>query len=822
MHHGRVLLLVTLFAASGAMAQCATAWSPGTGVAGCNDEVLALANWDPDGSGPLPPVVVVGGMFTLAGTVATRGVATYEPVSGSWGSIGGGVSGTGSYVGVLALAVMPNGDLVAGGRFSQAGGTPTTNLARWDGSTWHAVGGGVGGAVSAIAAMPNGDLAVASDQVPGRILLWNGTTWSLPGTGVDNRVFALAAMPNGDLVAGGWFGQAGGVSVNQIARWDGANWSALGTGTGGVQSLLVLQNGDLLVGGGFSGGALNANGIALWNGATWSALGSGMPNPVQALARLPNGDLLAGGQFLVAGGVAANFVARWDGSAWSPLASGTNGSVAALAVTPGGDVIAGGTFGTAGNVGASHVARWNGTAWSATDPGTNGAVQTLRTMRNGDVVAGGDFSVIGGVSAQRLARWNGTAWSAMGTGCNDSVRAVHELPNGDLAVGGLFTQAGGVQVANVARWDGASWSALGAGLPGPVHALGTLANGDLVAGGAFLERVMRWDGASWQGMGIACPLGAGVAAGLPLRAMTFLPNGDLVVSAGLLLVSGGQYQNVARWNGLAWSVLPGLPAAETLVSTPAGELLAGGAFLGGGVAVWNGVAWATAGPLGPGSVRVHALQVLPDGDVLVGGNFTTIGGVAGNSLARWDRVNWSPVGAGADAPVVTLALQPQGELFAGGYFNRVDGRVAAHLARLATNCPAIVATSGAGCSGAGGLDVLTGISRPWLGSTYRSLATGLPTNALAVRVLGLGAAATPLNSLLPQGLPGCTLWVTPDLLEAAVPVGGVVALALSLPGVAALAGVVVHEQVATLELDALGGLTAVTSTNGLTLTIGVF
>ena len=69
---------------------------------------------------------------------------------------------------VDSLVVMPSGDLVAGGRFQAVGSTVASNIARWDGSSWAPLGSGVGGSkpsdpatVLALAVLPNGDIVAA-------------------------------------------------------------------------------------------------------------------------------------------------------------------------------------------------------------------------------------------------------------------------------------------------------------------------------------------------------------------------------------------------------------------------------------------------------------------------------------------------------------------------------------------------------------------------------------------------------------------------------------------------------------------------------------
>src|SRR5438477_245468 len=49
---------------------------------------------------------------------------------------------------VFGLAVS-GGDLYAGGKFTTAGGSAANYIAKWDGSSWSALGSGIGGSVSA-------------------------------------------------------------------------------------------------------------------------------------------------------------------------------------------------------------------------------------------------------------------------------------------------------------------------------------------------------------------------------------------------------------------------------------------------------------------------------------------------------------------------------------------------------------------------------------------------------------------------------------------------------------------------------------------------
>lgn len=109
-------------------------WSSMGGFAGTDDDVFAAVV---DGSGNL----YIGGGFTVAGEVVANRIAKWN--GSSWTALGSGMNG-----GVRALAVSGN-DLYAGGSFTTAGGSAANNIAKWDGSSWSALGSGMGGGIVA-------------------------------------------------------------------------------------------------------------------------------------------------------------------------------------------------------------------------------------------------------------------------------------------------------------------------------------------------------------------------------------------------------------------------------------------------------------------------------------------------------------------------------------------------------------------------------------------------------------------------------------------------------------------------------------------------
>ncbi|MDI9380132.1 MAG: hypothetical protein QM845_04530, partial [Verrucomicrobiota bacterium] len=129
-----------------------------------------------------------------------------------------------------------------------------------------------------------GNFTVAGGVVANRIAKWDGSSWSALGSGMNGDVSALAVSGT-NLYAGGWFTTAGGVAANRVAKWDENSWSALGAGMNDFVEALAVSGSDLYAGGWFTtAGDATANYVAKWNGSSWSTLGAGMDSYVYALA----------------------------------------------------------------------------------------------------------------------------------------------------------------------------------------------------------------------------------------------------------------------------------------------------------------------------------------------------------------------------------------------------------------------------------------------------------------------------------------------------------------------------------------------------------
>lgn len=190
-----------------------TSWLPMGG--GLNDHPHALAVL-PGGD------LLAGGWFTTAGGVSAKRLARWNGTT--WSEFGGGANGA-----VYALSVLPGGDVVAAGNFTTIGGVNANRIARWNGSTWSPLGSGFTLEVRALAQVPSASGGV--DLIAGGIFKtllgspadyiarWNGSTWSALGGSVDSEVHSLALLSGGQLAVGGQFVFAEGQTANRVALY---------------------------------------------------------------------------------------------------------------------------------------------------------------------------------------------------------------------------------------------------------------------------------------------------------------------------------------------------------------------------------------------------------------------------------------------------------------------------------------------------------------------------------------------------------------------------------------------------------------------------
>ena len=199
------------------------------------------------------------------------------------------------------------------------------------------------------------------------------------------------------------------------------------------------------------------------------------------------------------------------------------------------------------------------------------------------------------------------------------------------------------------------------------------------AGGINVSNLAKWDGSRWS------DVGGGVNG--TVRALTVYDDGSgpaLHVGGTFSFVGGPKgfsTNSIAKWDGTEWAeVGRGIIGFVWSLTEFNGDLVVGGTFTHVGglvgepgvvaanrIATWNGSNWAALGDGmagGPGG-QVRALRVFDDGlgggtALYAAGSFAEADGQTVNRIARWDGQGWAGLGDGFNTHVWDLAVFDDG------------------------------------------------------------------------------------------------------------------------------------------------------------------
>lgn len=331
--------------------------------------------------------VVAGGNFTVIAGVARNRIAQLN----GGGSLDTDFNpGTGTDTAIEAMAVQSDGKvLIGGGWITTVNGVARNRIARLNSNgsldTSFNVGNGASSGVYALAVQPDGKIlaggnfttinSVARNRIAR--LNTNGSvdTAFAPGSGANNKVSAIAIQPDNKLVLGGEFTSVAGAARVRVARLnsDGSLDAAFNPGAGAnnaVHTVAVQADGKIVVGGtfttfnGVSCGSivrLNSDGSLDATFNTGSGVGGVAFPMVSALAIQADGKILVGGYFFAVNGMPRYGIARLhnNGSldASFDTSVGASTQVYTLAVQPDGRLLLGGVFTFYNNVTADRLMR---------------------------------------------------------------------------------------------------------------------------------------------------------------------------------------------------------------------------------------------------------------------------------------------------------------------------------------------------------------------------------------------------------------------------------------------------------------------------------
>lgn len=411
-------------------------------------------------------------------------------------------------------------------------------------------------------------------------------------------------------------------------------------------------------------------------------------------------------------------------------------------------------------------AQWT-LATPATSPG-NRAGHVMAADPTGSVLLFGGTATF--APNNQTWTYDGTTWTQLAPSASPSARALaslaHDPVRNRYVLFGGWTSAFSVGTANNQTWefDGANWSQVNPttsppGLWKHASCFDLVRNRVVVYGGALdgfpiaENRTWEYNGASWQQV-----LTIGNPGPLERPAMCFsLALGRTALFGGIDPQTGG---TDATW-------------------------------------LYDGASWlqvAVAGPRPP--VRTGGRMVYDSarGVCVLTGGTDPFNGAPRDDTWEFDGTAWTQVpGVFAPGRDFGLAFDPARRVVVryGGIAGAVGNGETWRFGAATT-------AFGAGCLGSNGVPTLSSSDAPRTGGAW-PLALANANAAIPVAVLVLGLSSAPGLPLDPIGMPGCTAWVSADLLLSAPASGGAAAWSIPIPAQLAVVGVDLYAQGLSLD-----------------------
>lgn len=728
--------------------------------------------------------IIVAGAFTAYNGVASNYIIRLNADGSKDASFS---IGTGFNAEVKALALQADGKILAGGSFTNYNAIAASHIVRLTTNgtkdvAFNSTVTAIDSTVNDIVVQSNGKIVVGKDNEPLGVpkdyisrINPNGTndgTYHVEGTGIAYSVKALALQPDGKVLAGSYDPNAAPEQLKLKRLNDGGTPDPTFSTTYSNVRMIVLQNdGKILVGcgipksnfsynEGYKVARLNSNGVR--DESFKYDLHEYYNNNVYAIALQTDGRILVGETFnatyIVRFGdyvkreidaASKNFrINRYnaDGSreqqfCINPLQTGANKPIYKTVIQPDGKILIGGSFFNYNGAVTNYFTRLNadGTkdaSFSGAGTGPNTLVEAITLQNDGKILIGGIFSTYNGIPVQGLVRLN-TDGSIdpsfnFSVTTNSPIRicAITLQPDGKILVGGynqlaLFRlNADGSRDNSFAHNIGVYYHQL---YPAVTKII-VQADGKLLVGGAFAEGTdyhtwnkslvrLNADGSrdiSWNQNGIGGSLTS--------------PSGISGAVNTIVLLNSGKVLITGSFDGYSSATSPSSSKNVCVLNADGG---ADNTFNTGGV-----------GTNGP----VIDAQLLPDGKVLLAGDFTSYDGIPTSRLIRINADGTLDpsfiFSEGANNIISSFAFLPDGKkLIVGGNFTSYRGTQRTRLARIYYNTNEVTTstTNIAVCSGQ--------LPYTWNGNSYNAAGTYTVTltnasgnDSIATLILGINVS----------------------------------------------------------------------------------
>ncbi|MBL7877887.1 MAG: IPT/TIG domain-containing protein [Cyclobacteriaceae bacterium] len=386
----------------------------------------------------------------------------------------------------------------------------------------------------------------------------------------------------------------------------------------------------------------------------------------------------------------------------------TNGTVFTVALQPDNKIIIGGAFTSPRN----YLARLgaDGNLDTSFNPGTvaNSTVYAVAYQPDGKIIFGG-FGILVRLNQNGLID---ASFNPGGTGPDRFIYAITIQPDGKIIIGGDFTFYNGTARERIARLnsDGSLDTSFdpGAGADNVVFNIALQSDGKIIIAGDFTSyninarnRIARLNANG----SIDTSFNPGTGANNTVRSISLQSNNKLLIG-GLFTSYGGITSNrLARVNSDG--------SLDTSFNTGSGL-----------------------------NSTVVTIATQTDNKIVIGGGFTSYGGITSNRLARVNSdgsldTSFDP-GSGPNSVIYCTILQSDGKIIIGGSFTSYNGVIKNYIARVYS--PSLVAEPTAQPT-----NLLLGSVTSTSMSVMYTAATGSPAGYIAVRRTGAAPTTDPVD-----------------------------------------------------------------------------
>jgi uncharacterized delta-60 repeat protein len=486
-----------------------------------------------------------------------------------------------------------------------------------------------------------------------------------------------------------------------------------------IKRILIQPDGKILIAGDFT----SYNGISASRIARLNTDGTKDPNfyirtdinnEIHSILLQPDGKVLIGGSFSHLNGHHKIARLNADGTLDDPFDPRifSDDHVSTIALQPDGRIVA------AGNIGLIRLLRYNndGTSDHSFVPGTgpNGYISTITVQPDGKILIGGTFTSYNGITRNSIARLNadGSLDNSFdpGIGVDGSILTSLLQPDGKILIGGTFTSYNGITRNRIARLntDGSLDDSFDPGLGADkvVFSFSLQGDGKILIGGDFknINGISRNSIARLNLDGsLDLEFNPGVGANSTIYTISTQSDGNILAGGGFRSYNGINRSRLARLNSngsLDTKFITNAGTNNTVIAMevqPNGKIIIGGEFT-----LYNDIPRNRIARLNnDGSLDLNfdpgkgannplrAIAIQPDGKILIGGTFTTFNDIPRNRIARLNTdgsldTSFNP-GNGASSIIYAIALQPDGKILIGGSFTTFNGIPRNRIARLNTD-----------------------------------------------------------------------------------------------------------------------------------------